>query len=313
MVLDLRQSTDRARLAELLAEADILVQNLKPGSLDKLGVGVEALRVRHPQLICCSISGYGEDGPLASRKAYDLLIQAESGLASITGGPDEPARVGISVVDIATGSTAHAAVLEALISRTKTGLGRDIRISMFDVMADWLTVPLLHHEGGSSPQRMGLAHPSIAPYGTFTTKDGSRLLIAIQNDREWMMFCERVVGDKSLATDERFATNFARVQRRPETDRLVGNAMGLLPLGEAIDALDQADIAFARINDMEGLSHHAHLRRMVVATSAGPTSYPAAAPIVVGEERAPPGAVPRLGENNLLQRPLARTDDKPRA
>lgn len=306
VVLDLRQPTDRTRLAALIAEADVLVQNLKPGSLDKLGIGIEALRARHPQLICCSISGYGEDGPLAARKAYDLLIQAESGLASITGGPDEPARVGISVVDIATGSTAHAAVLEALIRRAKTGLGRDIRISMFDVMADWLSVPLLHHEGGTTPQRMGLAHPSIAPYGAFTTKDGSRLLIAVQNDREWMTFCERVVGDKSLATDERFATNLARVQRRPETDRLVGNAIGVLQLNEAIEALDHADIAFARINDMEGLSQHAHLRRMVVATSAGPISYPAPAPIVMGEERGPPGAVPRLGENDLLQRALVR-------
>ena len=167
LVLDLREEAARQQLGALIAHADILVQNLKPGAMARLGFPIEQLRREHPALICCSISGYGEEGPLAARKAYDLLIQAESGLASITGGPGEPARVGISLVDIATGATAHAAILEALIVRGRTGQGADIRVSMFDVMADWLTVPLLNTEAGKPPQRVGLAHPSIAPYGVF--------------------------------------------------------------------------------------------------------------------------------------------------
>ena len=148
----------------------MLLQNLKPGSMDKLGFSLERLRKDYPKLICCTISGYGDDGPYADRKAYDLLIQAESGLASITGGPDGPSRVGVSIVDVATGATAHAAILEALIARSRSGKGADIRISMFDVMADWLAVPLLNAEAGNPPQRMGLAHPSIAPYGVFRSQ-----------------------------------------------------------------------------------------------------------------------------------------------
>jgi hypothetical protein len=155
------------RALSKLSTADVLIQNLKPGSLEKLGFAIDRLRRTFPRLITCSISGCGSKGPLASRKAYDLLIQAESGLASVTGGPDEPARVGISVVDIATGASAHAAILEGLLERARTGLGCDIEVSMFDVMADWLTVPLLHQEAGRPPRRLGLAHPSIAPYGVF--------------------------------------------------------------------------------------------------------------------------------------------------
>ena len=166
-VIDLASKEGRAALEALIAGADVLIQNLKPGSMDKLGFALERLRKDYPRLICCTISGYGDDGPYAHRKAYDLLIQAESGLASITGGPDGPSRVGVSIVDIATGATAHAAILEALIARSRDGNGADIRISMFDVMADWLSVPLLNAEAGNPPERMGLAHPSIAPYGVF--------------------------------------------------------------------------------------------------------------------------------------------------
>jgi itaconate CoA-transferase len=189
VVLDLREDDARRQLGALIAQADILVQNLKPGAMARLGFPIERLREEHPALICCSISGYGDDGPLAARKAYDLLIQAESGLASITGGPNEPARVGVSIVDIATGAAGHAAILEALITRGPTGRGADIRISMFDVMADSLTVPLLNAEAGKPPQRVGLAHPSIPPYGVFAAADGRRVLISIQSEREWRIFC----------------------------------------------------------------------------------------------------------------------------
>jgi itaconate CoA-transferase len=285
VVLDLAAAEGKAALAELIASADVVVQNLKPGALGRMGLGPEELRRRHPRLVVCSISGYGESGPLASRKAYDLLVQAESGLCSITGGPTEPARVGISVVDIATGATAHAAILEALIGRSLSGAGADIRVSMFDVMADWLAVPLLHHEGGKSPQRVGLAHPSIAPYSVFATGDGKDILISIQSDREWTSFCRTVLGDPSLATDERFATNLARVRNRTATDAVVAAAFQHLDAASATQLLTKADVAFASLNDMAGLAAHPHLRRITVETPAGPVAIPAPAPIISGEAR----------------------------
>jgi itaconate CoA-transferase len=296
VMADIGTPQGRDRLTVLLDEADILVQNLKPGALAKLGFGREVLRARYPWLITCSISGYGEQGPFTSRKAYDLLIQAESGLASITGGPDEPARVGISIVDIATGATAHAAILEALIARGRTGRGVDVRISMFDVMADWLTVPLLHQEAGRGPKRVGLAHPSIAPYGMFSTGDGAELLISIQSDREWVKFCADVIADPALASDERFASNLARVRNRAETDRVVASAFARLEHVATVAALTRADIAFAELNDMAALSLHPHLRRITVDTPSGTVSFPAPAPII-GEEIRSYGPVPALGQH----------------
>ena len=183
VVIDLATKEGRQSLEELIASADVLLQNLKPGSMDKLGFSLERLRKDYPSLITCTISGYGDDGPYAHRKAYDLLIQAESGLCSITGGPEGASRVGMSIVDVATGATAHASILEALIGRGRTGKGVDIRISMFDVMADWCTVPLLNAEDGKPPQRMGLAHPSVAPYGVFRSKDGKDVLFASEAER----------------------------------------------------------------------------------------------------------------------------------
>src|ERR1700758_1253183 len=212
IVLDLGKPEDKALLAAMLARADVFVQNLKPGAVEKLGFAPDRLRREHPRLIVCSVSGYGDSGPYAQRKAYDLLIQAEAGLASVTGGPEAPARVGVSVVDIAAGMNAYEAILEALIARGRTGEGADISISMFDAMADWMTVPLLQHEGGRTPQRGGLAHPSIAPYGVFKTRDGVDVLISIQSDREWRVLAADVLGDASLADDPRFATNVERVK-----------------------------------------------------------------------------------------------------
>jgi len=294
LVLDLAGAEGRARFAALVSEADVLVQNLKPGALARLGFGPDELIERHPRLIICSISGYGDAGPLAGRKAYDLLVQAESGLASITGGPEAPARVGTSIVDIATGATAHAAILEALIGRGISGMGADIRISMFDVMADWLTVPLLHHEGGRSPQRIGLAHPSIAPYGVFVTRDGKPMLLSIQSEREWKNFAARFLGDAALSVDPRFVTNVVRVRNRADTDALVAARFGELGEAEARERLEAADVAFASVNDMAALSAHPHLRRIVVDTPVGPIAYPAPAPVVKGEQRLY-GPVPALG------------------
>ncbi len=293
VTLDLGSDRGKAELTRLIGGADVLVQNLRRGALARLGFPAERLARDFPRLITCSISGYGNDGPMADRKAYDLLIQAESGLCSITGGPSEPARVGISLVDIATGATAYSAILEALIGRGVTGKGAAISVSMFDVMADWLTVPLLNHEGGKSPRRIGMAHPSIAPYGVFTARDGAPILIAVQSDREWRALARDFLGDPALGTDPRFATNVARVANRVETDAAVARAFASRDGADAIEALLAAGIALASVNDMEKLSQHPHLRRVTVATPNGPVQIPAPAPIFSGEERSY-GPVPPL-------------------
>ncbi|WP_375263005.1 CaiB/BaiF CoA transferase family protein [Palleronia sp.] len=291
--LDLMSPEGRDELTRLLGESDVLVQNLKRGALARLGFSFERLGEEFPKLIICSISGYGEDGPMADRKAYDLLVQAESGLCSITGGPSEPARVGISIVDIATGATAQSAILEALIRRGVTGQGANISISMFDVMADWLTVPLLNHEAGKSPKRVGLAHPSIAPYGVFTARDGAQILLSVQSEREWKKLCAVFLNMPELESDPRFATNVARVAYRAETDAVLGARFAALTGDEAVEALLRADVALARVNDMAGLSDHPHLRRITVDTPNGPVSYPAPAPIWKDGSR-DYGAVPGL-------------------
>ncbi|WP_114389311.1 CaiB/BaiF CoA transferase family protein [Notoacmeibacter marinus] len=293
VTLDLASPGGKAELARLIADADIVVQNLKRGALERLGFGFDRLTKDDPKLICCSISGYGENGPMADRKAYDLLVQAESGLCSITGGPSEPSRVGISLVDIATGATAHAAILEALVRRGATSKGAHISISMFDVMADWLTVPLLNHEGGRTPRRIGMAHPSIAPYGVFTAKDGVQILLSVQSDREWRKLCTVFLGTPEFGTDPRFGTNVARMERRDETDALVESGFARRSGEEAVAALLESDVALAAVNDMEGLSSHPHLRRITVDTPNGPVSYPA--PASVWADQTPEyGPVPAL-------------------
>jgi itaconate CoA-transferase len=298
-VVDLATKEGRAELEKLIAGADVLLQNLKPGSMDRMGFSRERLRKDYPKLICCTITGYGDTGPYADRKAYDLLIQAESGLASITGGPDGPSRVGLSIVDIATGATAHAAILEALIARGRTGEGADIRISMFDVMADWLAVPLLNSEAGNPPKRIGLAHPSIAPYGTFRSKDGKDILISIQSEREWKKLCADVLDQPDLPNDPRFANMVERVRNRVLTDKIVGDSFGAMTRDELLTKLASADIAFAEVNSMVDLSIHPHLRRIEVDTPKGIVTYPAPAAIVVGDNRYY-GPVPAIGESASL-------------
>ena len=300
-VLDLAKPDDKALLEAMLGKADVFVQNLKPGALAKLGFAFTRLRKDYPRLICCSISGYGESGPYAQRKAYDMLIQAESGLSSITGGPEAPARAGVSVVDIAAGMNAYEAILEALIARGRTGEGAAIAISMFDAMADWMAVPLLQHEGGDTPKRIGLAHTSISPYGAFKTRDGGDVLISIQNDREWRILAEHVMGDKALAEDANFATNVERVKRRPETDGRVASAFAKMDVAPLVDKLARYDIAFGRINDLSLLAKHPHLRRISVDTPTGPASMPAPSAIHDGVPRKL-GAVPALGQHTDMVR-----------
>ena len=295
IVLDLAKSGDKALLGAMLARADIFVQNLKPGAVSKLGFPFAKLRREHPRLICCSISGFGESGPHAMRKAYDMLIQAESGLASITG-TAEPARVGVSVVDIASGMNAYEAILEALIARERTGEGAELSISMFDAMADWMTVPLLQEEAGAPPQRMGLAHTSISPYGAFRSRDGIAILISIQSDREWRVLAEKILGDAALAADPAFATNVERVKRRAETDGRVAAVFGALDADALELKLAAADIAFARVNGPAELARHPHLRRISIGTPSGPVAYPAPAAQRAGAERHY-GPVPALGQH----------------
>src|SRR5215472_2274645 len=296
VVVDLAAKEGRAQLEELIAGADVLLQNLKPGSMDKLGFSLERIRRDYPALVCCTITGYGDEGPYAHRKAYDLLIQAESGLASITGGPEGPSRVGVSIVDIATGATAYASILEALFARTRTGKGADIRISMFDVMADWLAVPLLNSEAGNPPRRMGLAHTSIAPYGVFRSRDGKDILISIQSEREWKKLCAEVLGQPDLPGDPRFANMLERVRNRELTDRIVGDSFGAMARDELLTKLASADIAFAEVNSMADLSIHPHLLRIEVNTPKGVVTYSAPAAIFVGEPRHY-GPVPAVGEH----------------
>jgi itaconate CoA-transferase len=266
VVVDLATKEGRAELEKLIAGADVLLQNLKPGSMDKLGFSLARLTKDYPRLICCTITGYGDSGPYADRKAYDLLIQAESGLASITGGPDGPSR-----------------------------RGADIRISMFEVMADWLAVPLLNAEAGNPPKRMGLAHPSIAPYGVFRSKDGKDILISIQSEREWKKLCAEVLDQPKLPDDPRLANMVERVRNRPLTDGIVGDSFAKLTRDELIKRLSDADIAFAEVNTMADLAVHPHLRRIEIDTPKGVVSYPAPAAIFTGEPRHY-GGVPAIGE-----------------
>jgi len=294
VVLDLGKADDKALLEAMLGKADVFVQNLKPGALAKLGFAMKRLRKDYPRLICCSISGYGESGPYAQRKAYDLLVQAESGLSSVTGGPEAPARVGVSVVDIAAGLNAYEAILEALIKRSRTGEGTEISVSMFDAMAEWMTIPLLNQENGNPFKRVGLAHPTIAPYGVFQTRDGADILISIQNDREWRVLADKVLGDAALGMHEKFATNPARQQHRSETDAAVAAVFAMYDVEPLMQKLAAADIAFARVNDSALLSTHPHLRRITVDAPTGPVSLPAP-PAQRAEEPRSYGAVPALG------------------
>jgi formyl-CoA transferase len=302
--IDLAKDEGRAQLESLIAKADVLLQNLKPGALEKLGFARERLRKGYPKLIICSISGYGDSGPYAQRKAYDLLIQAESGLCSVTGAAEAASRVGISVVDISTGATAHAAILEALFARTRTGKGADIRVSMFDVMADWMSVPLLNTEVGKPPPRMGLSHPSIAPYGAFRSKDGKDILISIQSEREWKVFCAVVLEQPKLPEDPRFATMVDRVRNRAATDKVVADLFGSLSREQLIVRLDKADIAYGEVNSSADLAKHPHLRRIEVDTEGGRVAMPAPAAIVVGETRNY-RPVPKLGADSSSILPAA--------
>ncbi len=270
LTLDIKTDDDQQLFHRLLSRADVFIQNLAPGALGKLDLDSETLRQLYPRLITCDISGYGESDAASHLKAYDLLVQAESGLVSISGGPGEPGRIGISLCDIGTGVTAHAAILEALIKRGITGQGSGLKISLFDVAAEWMTVPYMHAAfGQGAPVRQGLHHPSIAPYGAYRTADKVDTLLSIQNEREWVQFCQAVLHDSSIATDPRFESNNQRINNREALDEKIYAAIGSLDAQQFRQRLVEGNIAYGGLNDVDDLLEHVALRQQTVHTTHG--------------------------------------------
>lgn len=300
--LDIKKAEDKVLLERMIARADVFIQNLAPGAMKRAGFGSAELREKHPRLITVDISGYGEEGDYATMKAYDLLVQAESGLAYVTGRAEGPGRVGVSACDIACGMHAYAAVLEALLSRAITGRGRGIAVSLFDGMADWMSVPLLQYEGtGKNPPRIGLAHPSICPYGAFQTRDGHDVLIAIQNEREWATFCAHFMDEPDLPQKPGFTVNNDRVAHRPMVDAHIQAMFSTLTREECAAKLRKANTAYGFVNDCGGLQKHPALKRRPVSTETGPVQIALPAARLSDGER-PFGAVPSLGQHSAAIR-----------
>ena len=273
IALDLKVTQQLQWLKALIAKADILVQNLAPGATARMGLAFEELHARHPLLIVCDISGYGEDGPYRDKKAYDLLIQAEAGLLSVTGTPESPSKAGSSMADIAAGMYAYSSILAALLHRQRTGLGSHIDVSMLESLAEWMAYPMYYaHDGQAPPPRCGASHASIYPYGPFPTRNGV-VILGVQNEREWIAFCEKVLGNKQLAGDSRFEANPRRNANRAELQTIIHEAFAVLDTEEVERRLEEAQIANGRMNDLAGLWSHPQLkargRWRTVASPAG--------------------------------------------
>lgn len=275
LTLDVKHGEAAVILDKLLADADVLVQNLAPGAAARLGLSYEALKDKYPRLVVCDISGYGADGPYRDKKAYDLLIQSESGFVSITGSPDEPAKAGCSIADIAAGMYAYTNILAALIQRGKTGQGCNIDVSMLESMAEWMSYPLYYAmDGAAPPPRAGAAHATIYPYGPFPAGDGKTVMLGLQNEREWELFCAKVLLRPELAKDPRYSSNAVRTAARQELREMIVRVFSALSAEQVIARLDSAQIANAHMNDMHDLWRHAQLkareRWVEVGTPAGP-------------------------------------------
>ena len=301
LTLDVKHAQAGPVLLQLLASADVLVQNLAPGAAARLGLSYEALHEKFPRLIVVDISGYGADGPYRDKKAYDLLIQSESGFLSITGTPDDPAKAGCSIADIAAGMYAYSNVLGALIQRGKTGRGCNIDISMLESMVEWMSYPLYYAiDGAPPPPRAGAAHATIYPYGPFPAGDGKVVMLGLQNDREWQLFCAKVLQRPELAVDARFASNAARNAHREALHQIIVGVFAAMTAVEVIARLDAAQIANARLNDMQDLWNHAQLqargRWVEVDSPVGP--LPALLPPGTPHTYVPRmDAVPALGQH----------------
>ena len=261
LTLDLKNPDAMAVLNSLLQSADVLVQNLAPGAAARMGLSFEALSPKHPKLIVCDISGYGEDGPYRDKKAYDLLIQSEAGMLSITGTPEDPSKTGNSIADIAAGMYAYTNILSALLLRGKTGQGSHIDVSMLEALAEWMGYPLYYaHDGATPPPRSAASHASIYPYGPFAAGDGGTVMLGLQNEREWKVFCDVVLGDAALANDPRFCTNALRSENRAQLKQLIVGMFARMSTSDVEARLDQAQIANARMNDMAGVWAHPQLK-----------------------------------------------------
>ncbi len=299
LTLDLKREEARKIVHELLENADVLVQNLAPGAAARMGFSYDALQDKYPRLIVCDISGYGADGPYRDKKAYDLLIQAEAGFLSITGSEGEMAKSGVSIADIAGGMYAYSGILNALLLRSRTGKGSSIDVSLLDCLAEWMGYPLYYaSDGAPPPARTGAMHATIYPYGPFQAGDGNTVMIAIQNEREWALFCEKVLGAPELALDERFATNAARSANRQQLEPILHLRLAQLSSAELIALLDSASIANATVNTLEGLRQHPQLRARdrcaEIASPAGP--LPALRPPPLNDAYAQAmGDIPALG------------------
>ena len=301
LTLDIKHAAAAGILAKLVESADVLVQNLAPGAASRLGLSYEALREKHPALIVCDISGYGADGPYRDRKAYDLLIQAESGLISITGTPEHPAKVGCSIADISAGMYACSNILAALILRGKTGRGCRIDVSLLETLVEWMTYPLYYtFEGAPPPPRTGAAHATIAPYGPFTAGDGQTVMLGLQNEREWAVFCEKVLERSDLIADQRFSSNLRRIAAYEELDAIITDVFSKLAAEQVVERLDAAQIANTRMNEMHEVWAHPQLkarkRWVEIDTPAG--RIPALLPPGIPEGyTARMDGVPALGEH----------------
>jgi itaconate CoA-transferase len=277
IALDVKRPDDMALLQRLLARADVFIQNLAPGATERLGIGSAALRARHPRLITCDISGYGDDGRLFGMKAYDLLVQAESGLVSVSGAPGEWGRIGVSLCDINAGLNALIGIQQALMQRERTGQGSAVKVSLFGSAAELMAVPYLQARyGGKAPERVGLKHPTIAPYGAFTCADGRDIVISIQNEREWADFCQRVLRRPELLEDPRCANNAARVAHRGFVDGCVADVFASLTSAALIDRLAEAQTAFANVNSVHDLIEHPQLRTRRMPVHGRHVDIPAA-------------------------------------
>ena len=302
VALNLKQAEDLQILKNMISKADIFIQNLMPGALERLGISTADLRSTDPRLITCDISGYGSEGPFQKMKAYDFLVQAEVGLAEITGAPEQPGRVGVSICDIAAGMTAHQAILQALYARSCNGKGRGIEVSLFHALADWMNVPYIQSQyGGREIRRPGLHHPTIAPYGAYQCGDGRQLLLSIQNEREWQRLCSDVLEQPELPTNPKFSSNVNRVTNRTDLDAILNAAFGADPIDTVAAKLQAAQIAFGRLNDMDEFAKHPQNRFVSVRTSGGEMRILAPGAVVNGM-LLPLGDVPDLGANTATIR-----------